>query len=130
LTIINNEAKVRRSTKLEKVGTARVMSFEDLEKARAERAAKAVAKEAKKAKTEAKKAAKEAKKVASATPDAEEATAGKKKGGRKRKSGALEADAPEPKTKVARISETQVAEAEQEGEIAEEPRRAPMARMW
>ncbi|RFU27160.1 hypothetical protein B7463_g9185, partial [Scytalidium lignicola] len=69
---INNEAKVRR-----------VMSYDDLEKARAGRAAKEATKEA----------AKEAKKVASSKPEAEEATAGKEKRGRKRKRGALGADA-------------------------------------
>ena len=61
LAQMNNEAKVRRSTKSEILGTARVMGYEDLEKARAERAAK------------------EVKKVASITPEAEEATVGKKK---------------------------------------------------
>ena len=169
LAEINNEAKVRRSTKSEILGTARVMSYEDLEKARAERAAKEAAKEAKKgekkakkaakevnkAAKEANKAAKEAKKVASATPEAEEATAAKGKRGRKRKSpieaDAPEADAPEadasesgkgkrgqkrkspeeagtpePKAKFTRMSEAQV----EEDEIAPEPWRAPVARMW
>jgi hypothetical protein len=88
------------------------MSYENPEKARAERAAKEAAKKVKKAEKEAKKAAKEAKKVASARPEAEEATAGKKKRGRKRKSGALGADVLKPKVKLARISETQVAEGE------------------
>jgi hypothetical protein len=88
LTTINNEGKVRRSTKSEILGKAKVMSFEDLEKARAERAAKEAAKEAKKAEKEAEKAAKEAKKVASATPVAEEAAAGKGKRGRKHKGAA------------------------------------------
>jgi hypothetical protein len=37
---INNEAKVRRSTKSLMLGKAKVMSYEDLEKARAKRAAK------------------------------------------------------------------------------------------
>ena len=64
MTEINNEAKVRRPTRSEILGTARVVSYEDLEKARAERAAKEAAKEAKKA-------AKETKKVANATPEAE-----------------------------------------------------------
>jgi hypothetical protein len=86
LARINNEAKVRRSTKSDVLGTAKVMSYEELEKAKAERAAKQTAKEARKAKREAKKAAKEA----------EEATLGKSTRGRKRKSSA-EADAPEPK---------------------------------
>jgi hypothetical protein len=155
LAEINNEAKVRRSTKSEILGTARVMSYEDLEKARAERAAKEAAKEAKKAEKKANKAAKEAKKVASATPEAEEATAAKGKRGRKRKS-PIEADAPEvdapevdasesgkrkrgqkrkspeeagtpePKAKFTRMSEAQV----EEDEIAPEPWRAPVARMW
>ena len=70
LTTVNNEGKVRRSTKSEILGNARVMSYEDLEKARAERAVREAAKEAKKA-------AKEAMKVASATPEVVEATAGK-----------------------------------------------------
>ena len=58
----NNEAKVRRSTKSTVVGKAKVMSYEDIEDARAKRAAK------------------------------EEATAGKGKRGRKRKSPAPEAE--------------------------------------
>ncbi|KAF2460788.1 hypothetical protein BDY21DRAFT_402659 [Lineolata rhizophorae] len=94
--------------------------------ARAERAAKDAAKDAKKAEKEAKKAAKEARKVASATPDAEEAPAGKKKGGWKRKSAALGTDVPEPNVKVARTSRTQAAE----DETAPTPWRAPVARMW
>ena len=119
----NNEAKVRRWTKSEILGTTRVMSYEDLEKVRAERAAKEAAKEAKKAEKEAKKAAKEAKKVASATTAVEEATAGKGKRVRKRKS-PTEADTPEPKAKVARMSDTQAVEAG-----ASEPSQAPVARM-
>jgi hypothetical protein len=64
LTTINNEAKVRRSTKSLVLGKAKVMSYEDLEEARAKRADKEAAKEAK----------------------------DKGKRGRKRKSAALEAD--------------------------------------
>lgn len=60
LNNINCEAKVRRSAKAEILGTARVMSYEDLELARKERALKTAAKEAKKAAKEPKKAAKEA----------------------------------------------------------------------
>ena len=41
---VNNEAKVRRSTKSLVLGKAKVMSYEDLEEARAKRAAKDVAK--------------------------------------------------------------------------------------
>ena len=44
LTGINNEAKVRRSTKSVVPGKAKVMSFEDIEVARAARAAKEVIK--------------------------------------------------------------------------------------
>ena len=47
---MNNEAKVRRAAKADIIGTARVMSYEDLEKAREERTAKRAAKEAKEAK--------------------------------------------------------------------------------
>ena len=68
LTKMNNEAKVRKSTKPVVLGKGqgKVMSYEDLEEARATRAAKDIAKEAMK---------------------------GKRKRGRKRKSIALE---PEP----------------------------------
>jgi hypothetical protein len=129
LARINNEAKVRRSTKSDVLGMAKVMSYEDLEKAKAERAVKETAKEAQKAKREAKKAKREAKKAEKeakkaekeakkaekeakkAAKEAEEATAGKSARGRKRKSPAA-ADAPEPKAKVARMSVTQVAEDE------------------
>lgn len=53
LANINNEAKVRRSIKSEIIGRARVMSYEDLEKARADRATKDAEKEAKEAEKEA-----------------------------------------------------------------------------
>ena len=46
LSEINNEAKVRRATKSKVTGTARVMSFEDVESARAGRAAKEATKKA------------------------------------------------------------------------------------
>ncbi|EME39022.1 hypothetical protein DOTSEDRAFT_39202 [Dothistroma septosporum NZE10] len=49
LYCINNEAKVRRSTKSELIGTARVMSYEDLERARTARKIKEAEKAAKKA---------------------------------------------------------------------------------
>ena len=87
-TRMNNEAKVRRSTKSVVLGKAKVMSYEDIEEARAKRAAK------------------------------EQAAAGKGKRGRKRKSPAEEAGAPESaKAKVARMGE------------ASEPAKAPVARM-
>lgn len=122
LAQINNEAKPRRATKSEKIGEARVMSYEDLQNARAGRAAKEASKEAKKAEREAKKAEKEAKKAAK---EAEVANADKKKPGRKRKSRASEVDTPEPKAKVAWKSGTQIAE----DETAPKPWRAPVARM-
>lgn len=80
LTNSNDEGKVRRSAKSGILGKARVMNYEDLEKARAERAVKEVNKVA---------------------------TAGKGKRARKRKS-PQDAGAPEPKAKVARMSEAQV----------------------
>jgi hypothetical protein len=78
------------------LGKAKVISYEDLIAKRAEREAK----ERNKAK-------------------------GIRKRGRKRKS-PEEAGGPEPKAKVARMSEAQV----EEDEIAPEPWRAPVARMW
>jgi len=50
LTTINNEAKVRRSTKTTIIGKARVMSYEDLQKARTDRSAKEAEKEARQSK--------------------------------------------------------------------------------
>jgi hypothetical protein len=44
LTRMNNEAKVRRSTRSVVLGKAKVMSFEDIEVARAARAAKDIIK--------------------------------------------------------------------------------------
>ena len=41
---MNNDAKVRRSTKSVVLGKAKMMSFEDIEEARAKRAAKEVIK--------------------------------------------------------------------------------------
>ncbi|KAF2804390.1 uncharacterized protein BDZ99DRAFT_491192 [Mytilinidion resinicola] len=113
----NNEGKARRAADQGVLRIAKVMTYEDLEKARAERAlkdAKKAKKEAKKAEKEAKKAAKEAKNVASAALEAEEAATGKKTRGRKRKSAASGVDVAEPTAKVVRRSETQVAEGEQE----------------
>jgi hypothetical protein len=91
---------------------AKVISYKDFEEARAKHANKEVAKEAK----------------------------GKSKYSRKRKSAILEADTPEPNTKVVRMSKapaparasvvqmsrTPVAE----DEIVPEPWRAPVARMY
>jgi hypothetical protein len=119
--------------------------YEDLEKARAERAVK----DAKKAEVQARKAAKEAGKVASAIPEAKRATVGKTARGRKRKSAVLEAVAAVLTAKVAQISERQITEVEQgdaqeprakvaqtskaraeEDWRTQEPWKAPMARMW
>jgi hypothetical protein len=63
---MNDESKVRRSTTPVVLGKAKVMSYEDLEEARAKRAEKEAAKEAK----------------------------GKRKRGQKRKNAEPEADAP------------------------------------
>ena len=107
LSKMNKEAKVRRSTRSVVLGKAKVMSYEDLEEARAKRAAK------------------------------EKATAGKVKRGPKRKSptpeSKLEAQAgsPEvmtnpsvPKDKVAGMGEVEPAK------TLEAPWRAPVARMY
>jgi len=108
------------------------MSYEDLEEARAKR----VVKEATRA---AKGKGKRGRKRKSDTLEAEEDTAETARRGRKRKSAASD-DAPAPTNKMARISNapkpasalvmqasrTQIAE----DEIAPEPQRAPVARMW
>ena len=128
LTTINNEAKVRRSTKSLILGKAKVMNYEDLEEARAKRAEKEAAKEAKGK-------GKRGRKCQSATPEADEATADKAKRGRKRKTAVPEADAPEPKVKVARISNAPESArgsvAQMSGtQVMPDPPRAPVARMW
>jgi hypothetical protein len=102
LTTINNEAKVRRSTKSLVLGKAKVMSYEDLVQARAKR----VVKEATRA---ANGKGKRGRKRKSSTLEAEEDTAeedsaGSAKRGRKHKSAAL--DAPAPANKKARISKS------------------------
>jgi hypothetical protein len=107
------------------------MSYKDLEEARAKR----VVKESTQA---AKGKGKRGRKRKSGTLEVEEDTAETARRGRKRKSAAL--DAPEPTNKMAQISNvpktasalvmqasrTQIAE----DEIAPEPLRAPVARMW
>ena len=122
LTKINDEGKVRRSTKSETLGNARVMSFEDLEKARAERVIKEATKEAKKAAKEAKEAAKEAKEGVKEVKKL--ATAVRRTRSRKCKSGE-EGGTPELKAIVVRTSEAKV-----ENEVTLQPWRAPVARMW
>jgi hypothetical protein len=76
LSDINKEAKVRRSTRSLVLGKAKVMSYEDLEVARENRAVK----------------------------DKVKAGKGKGKGSRKRKCAAPEADVAEPNAKVVRTS--------------------------
>ncbi|KAF2691669.1 hypothetical protein K458DRAFT_381512 [Lentithecium fluviatile CBS 122367] len=114
LMAINNEAKVRRATKSVVLGTAKVMSYEDLEEARAKRAEQDAAKEAKGK-------SKRSRKRKNATPETVEDTVDKTKRGRKRKNAASDAEAgveAELKAKMVRISE------------APEPWRAPVAQMW
>jgi len=107
LTQINNEGRTRRVTKSTVLKTAKVMTWDVLEKARAEHAVK----EASKAEKKAKKAARQAKKVTSITIYSE-TTIGRAKRGWKRKSTASEAaDITEPKAKVVRRREEQVADA-------------------
>jgi hypothetical protein len=128
LTTINNEAKVRRSTKSFVLGKAKVMSYKDLKEVRAKRAEKEAAKDAKGK-------GKRSRKCKSATPEADEATTDKAKRGRKRKSAMPEADASEPMAKVARISNVPES-AGNSGtqmtgtQVMPDPPRAPVARMW
>jgi hypothetical protein len=121
---MNDESKVRRSTKSDILGKAKVMSYEDLEEARAKRAEKEAAKEAKGK-------GKRGRKAKSAVPEVEEASADKGNRGRKRKSTAPEADAPEPKAKVPRTSEVSEPARAPVAWMskAQEPFRAPVARM-
>jgi len=109
---MNNIAKVRRSTKSVVLGKAKVMSYEDIEEARAKRAAKEVIKGKRKRGRKRKSAALEAgEPEPEQEPDearaAKEVINGRGKRGRKRKSAALEADEPEPEPEVARMIEAQ-----------------------
>ena len=120
LTKMNDESKVRRSTKLEVLGKAKVMSYEDLKDEREKRAKKVAAKKAKQdAEKEATKDAKGKGKRGpkpKKTTSAEEASADERTRGRKR-TDPPEASSPEPKAKKVRISEVS------------EPWKAPVARM-
>jgi hypothetical protein len=78
---VNNEAKVRRSTKSLILGQARAMSYENLQEARAKRAAKDTAK----AKVKGKRGCKCKSPEPEPEPELEESTIGKGKRGRKRK---------------------------------------------
>jgi len=100
LVRMNNEAQVRRSTRSVVLGKAKVMSFEDLEVARAARAAKEVIKGKGKRGRKRKGTALEAEEV---DPEpglacaAKEAIKGRGRRGRNRKGAAQDADEPEPK---------------------------------
>jgi hypothetical protein len=143
---VNNEAKVRRATKSLVLGKAKVMRYEDLEAARAKRAAKEKAKttagtgkggrKPKNAVPEEEEAtagkAKRGRKRKKPEPEEEEATAGNVKRGRKRKDPApeAEADLSEPRrTPVVRMSEEPARDQVARMSEAPEPPRAPMARM-
>ena len=132
LTKMNNESKVRRSTKSEVLGKAKVMSYEDLEEERERRAKKVAAKKAKEdaekeatingtknAKGKGKRGPKPKKTTSAEKTSADEGTRGRK---RKNPPDSPEADppeasSPEPKAKKVRMSE------------ASEPWKAPVARM-
>lgn len=77
LLTVNNEAKVRRSTKSLVLGKAKVMGYDELKEARKKRAERDAAQDAK----------------------------GKGKRGRKRTSAAVEDNTAEPKTKTTRVTE-------------------------
>ena len=128
LTKMNNEAKVRRSTRSIVLGKAKVMSFEDIEVARAARAAKVIKGKGKRGRKR-KSAAVEAKESEADEPEpepevacaAKEAINGRGKRVRKCKSVVQEAEEPEPE--VARMTDAPVPWS------ASVPWRAPVARM-
>jgi len=147
LTIINNEAKVRRSTRslvlAKGKGDGKVMSYEDLMAARAKRAEKESTQEAKGKRRRGRKpksslpeaeggtadTARRSRKRKRVEPDAEEGTADTARRSRKRKSATQ--DPPEPTNMVARAPA--IASAVQtiaEEEIVPAPWRAPVARMF
>jgi len=110
---INNEAKVRRSTKSVILGKAKVMSYEDLQEARSKRAEKEAAK---KVKGKGKRGRKPKNPMPETEVGAEVVTANKERG-RKRKKTVQEAEVPETAAKRVRASE------------APEQSIAPVARM-
>jgi hypothetical protein len=123
LISINNEAKVRRLTKSVVLGKGKgkVMSYEDIEEARATR----IAKDAMKGKRKCGRKRKSTALGAEAGPEVAHATkeviTGKRKCGWKRKSAVQEADEPEPEPEL---------EEAQTVEEAPVPWRAPVARMY
>jgi hypothetical protein len=125
---INNEGKVRRSAKSLVLGKARVMSYEDLEDARAKRAAK----DAAKGKTKGKRGRK--RKNAEPEHEPESSTTGKGKRGRKRKNSEAQADeaATSKRTRGQKRTtpETEPEPVEQTAEMwVVEQQIAPVARM-
>ncbi|KAK6591874.1 hypothetical protein H4I96_12151 [Botrytis cinerea] len=126
LTTINNEAKIRQSTRSLVLGKAKVMSYKDLQEAQAKR----VVKESTQA---AKGKEKRGRKRKSSTPEVYEENIDTAKHSRKRKRAAQ--DPLEPANKVTRASVT--ASVVQisgipiaEDEIVPETWRAPVARMY
>jgi hypothetical protein len=136
LTKLNNEAKVRRSTRSIVVGKAKVMSFEDIEVARAARMAKDATKGKGKRGRKRKSITLEADEPES-NPEAEpevghtakEVITGKRKRGRKRKGAVQEASVPESEREVAQMVEMPEREVAQTVEVPE-PWRAPVAHMY
>ncbi|KFZ24430.1 hypothetical protein V502_01093 [Pseudogymnoascus sp. VKM F-4520 (FW-2644)] len=108
LTIISNEVKVRRSTRSIVLGKAKVMSYEDIEEARAKRAAKEIikgkGKRGRKRKSTALEAGEpelEVEPELELTRSAKEVIKSKGKSGQKCKSATLE---PEPEPELARMT--------------------------
>jgi hypothetical protein len=128
---INNEAKVRRSTNSLVLGTAKVMSYEDLEIARAKRVVKDSAQAAKGK-------GKHGRKSKNGPPEQEDGTAEMARPGRKRKSAEPAVSEPTnkmartsnaPKALVIQASRTQIAEDEVEPKSWTAPV-APVPRMY
>lgn len=118
LSEINNEAKVRRATKSKVTGTARVMSFEDVESARAGRAAKEATKKAASETRKVKKAEKESR----AAVRVEKVPTGKNQRDRKSQKAAI-ADASATLSDMMLDNAVQI-------DGASIPWQAPVARMW
>jgi hypothetical protein len=141
LTSMNNKAKTRRSTKSIVLGKgkAKVMSYKDIEEARAKRAEKNAMKGKGKRGRKRKSAAIEADEPdtkAEAEPEAahaeKEFITGKRKRGRKRRSALQDADEPEPAPEPGPAPEP---EPEPEPKVAQTLEasvswRAPVARMY
>ncbi|KAI9746367.1 MAG: hypothetical protein M1818_000079 [Claussenomyces sp. TS43310] len=127
LTTINNKAKVRRSTTSLVLARAKVMSYEDLEEARAKRIVRDSA-QATKGKR------KRGRKSKSSPPEPEEDTAETARRGRKRKSAELEGPEPTNMSNAPKLASVLVMQASRtqsaNNEIAPEQYRAPIARMY